>query len=222
MIGQKQKRVLALGVYVLAFYAVWTYWELFAKPFLNSFGDGWGMQLLKSGLVKNLVWTLPAVLLIRHFDGSLFIGFRELFSLKVKWRKFLPVFGIFTAYALIAAVLKNGTRLFGTRFGVNEIIIVLFVGLTEETVFRGWLLNMTLRGGKQRTAVLVNAGMFLLIHFPVWIREGVFAANFADFGFVSVVMMSVIFSLSMMKSRSIWVLAALHSYWDLLMLLLIK
>lgn len=71
----------------------------------------------------------------------------------------------------------------GETFRFSDLIIVLFVGITEEMVFRGWLLNATVNEKKKWVSVIVNSLMFLFIHFPNWIHEGHLVENFQNFWF---------------------------------------
>lgn len=176
-------------------------------------------QFVKSGVIKNIVWVLPAVLLVKRFESETYVGAKEMFTKKVNVLKYLPIFLIFTVYLLVGTFLQKGKIAISETFGLDKLIIVLFVGITEETVFRGWLLNATLGERKKPLSVAANAVMFLLIHFPVWIHDGVFIENFRNFGFLSVLILSVIFGVTFIKSRSIWVPVTLHMYWDLLMFL---
>jgi membrane protease YdiL (CAAX protease family) len=52
---------------------------------------------------------------------------------------------------------------------IRIIEIVLFEGVTEEIVFRGFLLNALLKKVKLFFAIIINQIMFLIIHFPIWI-----------------------------------------------------
>ena len=72
-------------------------------------------------------------------------------------------------------------------------------------VFRGWLLNITVSEKRKWLPIMINAVMFLLIHFPIWIKSGVFIDSFT--------------SLNFLCSKSIWIPITLHMYWDLLMCL---
>lgn len=64
--------------------------------------------------------------------------------------------------------------------------------------------------------ILTNAVMFLVIHFPIWIQEGVFISNFTSFGFLCILILSIVFSCTFLKSKNILVPVALHMYWDFL------
>lgn len=211
-------KISALIVYVIVFYAVWTAWELWAKGLITAaVPNVYLSQFIKSGVIKNLVWTLPALMLINRFRSDVYVGAKEMFTTKGNILRYLPLFLLFTVYLLGGAFLQKGRIAVSEAFGLDKLIVVLFVGITEETVFRGWLLNATLSERKKWLPVAANAVMFLLIHFPVWIHDGVFVENFRNLGFLSILVLSVIFSVTFIKSKSIWIPVALHMYWDLMM-----
>jgi len=214
-----QKLPVLIG-YTVIFYSIWTVWELWAKPAIDSaVADEWLSQLIKSGFVKNLVWTLPALLLAKRFEAEAYVPLKEMFSLKAPWLRYLPLFIAFTFYMPAAALVqKGGLEL---SFGAGKLITVLFVGLTEESVFRGWLLNVTVREDRRRRYLMINAVMFLVIHFPSWIHSGIFLGSFMDFSFLAVILLGVIFGWVFLESRNLLVPIALHMYWDLLAFMLL-
>ena len=210
-----------LIVYVLVFFALWTAWELWIKGFITaSVPNAYLSQFIKSGVVKNLVWTLPAVALVKRFEDNVYVGAREMFTTKVNVPKYLLIFLAFTVYLLGGAFLTKGRLALSEMFRPEDLIVVLFVGITEETVFRGWLLNATLGEKKKWLPVAANSLMFLIIHFPVWIHGGVFVENFRNLVFLSPLLLGIIFGWTFIKSRCSWVPVALHMYWDLRMFLL--
>ncbi|MCH5296339.1 MAG: CPBP family intramembrane metalloprotease [Ruminococcus sp.] len=214
----KVPKLPVLIIYAIIFYGLWTLWEFFGKACIsNSIENEYIAQFIKSGVIKNLVWTLPAVLLINYFKNDVYIGLKEMFSNKVSILKYLPIFLIFTAYLLVGAILQKGKISISETFSFSSVIIVIFVGITEEMVFRGWLLNATVSEKKKWFPIIINSIMFLLIHFPIWIHEGHFVENFQSFGFLSVIILSIIFSWTFIKSKNIWIPIFLHMYWDLLM-----
>ena len=133
-----------------------------------------------------------------------------MFVTKVAWRRYLWV------YALLAAWVLLGGYRYGFSFALDPdaMIIVLFVGVTEETAFRGWLLNALAKECPQWLAVLVNALMFLAIHFPRWIQEGAFISAFASFDFAGLMALSVIFSISFLKSKNLLIPITMHMWYD--------
>ncbi len=219
---QQQKKKNVLLLYTVIFYGLWTFFELVGKDLLDRLiAEEWLLQLIRSGVIKNLVWTFPALLLTAYFQTEVTVSLREMFTIRVHWLKFLPIFIFFTVYALAGSILLNGTLKVSSDFGVEKLIIVLFVGITEEMVFRGWLLNATLDSRHAWRAIVINACMFLVIHFPNWIHQGIFLASFADLSFLCILVLSVIFSWTFIKSRSLLVPIFLHMYWDLLVFLLL-
>lgn len=216
-----QKKAYVLTFYIIIFYAVWTGFELILKDFLDSNITNVNLcQFVKSGIIKNLVWTLPAIILVKYFKNDVCISLKEMFNIRCNWLKYLPVFVLFTIYLLVGSLLQYGKIAVADDFGTDKIIIVIFVGLTEEMVFRGWLLNATVQKDTIWKYIIVNAIMFLAIHFPSWIHQGIFISNFTGFAFLSVLALSVIFSWTFIKSRNIFIPISLHMYWDLLMFML--
>lgn len=213
-----KKKITIITVYIIIFYAIWTGFELIIKDFLDGVIVNENLcQFVKSGIIKNIVWTFPAIMLVKHYKNDVSISLKEMFDVRCNWIKFLPIFILFTIYLLVGALLLNGEIAIVDEFGIDKIIIVLFVGLTEEMVFRGWILNATIQGGKKWKSIIINAIMFLVIHFPIWIHDGVFISNFTSFAFLSILVLSVIFSWTFIKSRNILIPIVLHTYWDLLM-----
>lgn len=209
-----------LIAYVILFYGIWMLWEFYGKPFIsNTITNEYLAQWIKSGLVKNCVWTLPAILLIRHLNVEMYVPLKEMFVIRMQLLKYFPTFLLFTVYLLASAFITTGDLAISETFHPSNLIIVLFVGLTEETVFRGWLLNASVCEKRRWGAVLLNALLFLFIHFPGWIQSGCFVENFQNFGFLSVLILSIIFSWTFIKSKNIWVPILLHMYWDFLMFL---
>ena len=153
------------------------------------------------------------------YGDKLSVSFKDMFKWKKDCNKYLLIFPAFLAYVIFGIVVHGGKLAVSSSFGLAEIITVLFVGVTEEFVFRGWLLNATVRRN-ENIAIGVNAAMFLAIHFPKWIEEGVFISNFASFGFISIVALSVIFSLIFINTKNIVLPIALHMFWDLLIFML--
>ena len=220
---KEKRKVTVLILYALVFYAIWTGFEFFLSHQISLLHNNLLAEIIKT-VIKNLVWTIPAMLLIGQFNGDVLISLKEMFSTKVNWLKYLPIFVVFTIYILIGGYITHGKLAVSPSLDYSVFISLLFVGLTEELVFRGWLLNSSIKGcsDKQKwLMIIINAFMFLLIHFPIWIYQGVLIENFANLGFLSILVLSVVFSKTFIKSRSILVPISLHMYWDLLMFIFV-
>ena len=101
----KQKKIKFLIIYVIAFYALWAFNELLVFVKLNLIIENEiAFAFIESGIIKNLVWTLPAIFLISYFKSDVYINLKEMFSAKVTWIKYLPLFIIFTAWITAFAI----------------------------------------------------------------------------------------------------------------------
>lgn len=221
MIKERKTPFKTIIVYCLLFYACWTLFEWYGKSTIdNIVRNEWLAQIVKSGIIKNLVWTFPAWLLVRHYHPLVYVHANEMFRLKVNWQKYLPLFAVFAVYLIVGDFIVTGSIAISPEFEATQLISVLFVGLTEEMVFRGWLLNVTLTENHKWCAILLNAIMFLLIHFPRWSYEGSFISSFSSFGFIALILLSVIFSWTFIKSKNLLVPITLHMFWDLFTVLL--
>jgi membrane protease YdiL (CAAX protease family) len=155
------------------------------------------------------------MILINKFRDTVQIGLKEMFSIKVKWWRYLWVYALLAVWVLLGGLTHPGGLSFA--LGFDELIIVLFVGITEEMVFRGWLLNAMVKDMSQWLAILINATLFLLIHFPRLIMEDALISAFTSFNFIGLVVLSFIFSVSFLKSKSILVPITMHMFYDLMM-----
>ena len=212
---------LALAVYFIVFYLLWALFEFKGTGIVDGLmKDRVAAQIFKTVVVKNLLWTVPAMLLVSRCGDRALVGLKEMFTRKVNWKQYLPVFGLFTVCLAVNRFFAVGGLRLNRGFGVCTLIGLLFVGLTEEMVFRGLLLNVTADKDKPLPALLINSAMFMAIHFPVWIIEGQFVGNFTSGAFLTLIVLSIIFGKSFLSSRSILVPIALHMYWDALMFIL--
>ena len=222
---KNKKLLLTLVIYFILFYTAWAMVGIIIQHIALWTGNNeLVIQLIRTGVIKNLIWTVPAFILIKRFENDCYIGLKEMFTTKIKLLDVLPIFIACIIYAL-AGVLKKGDWSIVESFGWSKITIVLFVGITEEMVFRGWLLNVTVKNAdkewKQWVATAFNAVLFLTIHFPIWFYDGVFFRNFQNFGFVSIIILSCMFSWLFIKTKNILVPIVLHMMYNLLIFMFI-
>ena len=214
MIEKRKLTASKIVIYLIIFFTVWSIRELVIQPIFLTPLDNLTSAIIGE-VIKLLVWTLPAILLIRHFQDDMWIGLKEMFTTKPKWFKDAPIL-LFAFMPILQSLVWHGglsihpdlepTRLIGG---------VLFVGITEEIVFRGFLLNALLKKMKLYPAIAVNEVLFVLIHFPVWIYHGWELSEFLG-GLVGIFVLGVLFSYSFIKTKNIFVPIALHMIWNLL------
>ena len=211
--------ILKILAFYAALFAVWSVKELCLTPIMEGALGLWGNELC-GGAIKLAVWTVPAMLLVRHYKEDVLFSLRKMFTSKFKWYKYALILFGFVAHSLIGAFVVNGNISISPKFQPSELIgTVLLVGITEELFFRGFLLNAFLKKMKAWPAVLLTALLFLLIHFPIWIHEGVWASTLSSGGFFAVIILSIIFSWTFIKSKNIIVPIVLHMAWNLLIIL---
>lgn len=214
---KKKSTISVIIIYSFVFYGIWSLWECLGSGAVSSTVENeYLRQFIKEGIIKVLVWTVPAVCLVHCFKDKLYISLKDIFTNRVNVLKYIPVFLCFTVYLIAGAFITKGKLEISSSFHYSYLIDVLFVGITEEMVFRGWLLNVTVSENRKWIPIIINAVMFLLIHFPIWIISGEFIDAFVNFNFMCIPILSVIFSWTFIKSKSIWIPIALHMYWDLL------
>lgn len=213
---QKQIPVKPLLLSFAVLYGIWAVWELWLNPLMTShLSNPWLSNLLGDGIVKNLVWTLPAFWLMGRYEPHLYVPRKELLTAKVNWLKWLPWMVGFVVFAILCTPAEDGRIGIAADFHPSDFVWLAVVGITEESFARGWLLNATLREDNKWKAIFLNALAFLAIHFPIWIHKGIFVTAFTSFGFVTIILLSILFSWSFVKTRSIAVPVVLHVVYDL-------
>jgi len=211
-------------VMIILFYmvllVVWGIRELWLRSIMSASLGEWSFEVCET-TIKLLVWTLPAAFGVWYYKNDVLLSWREMLTAKVKWLKYFLVLLGFIAYNVIGVFVLNANFTVSPDFRISSLVgAVLFVGITEEAVFRGFFLNALLKKMKTWYAVLLTALLFLLIHFPIWIYKGILLSTFLSGGFLLVVVLSIIFSWTFIKSRNIFVPIILHMSWNLLVILL--
>jgi membrane protease YdiL (CAAX protease family) len=99
------------------------------------------------------------------------------------------------------------------------LISLLAGSFIEEIVFRGFLLNTMLKRMNVWLAVIIDAVLFTLLHYPIWIYLGIdFSENLWG---VSIVPVSMLFAFSFIKTKNILVPGVLHIIYNLSIVLFV-
>ena len=90
----------------------------------------------------------------------------------------------------------------------------LVQGAAEEMMCRGFLMTSLLKKGSLPRAIFWSATAFALPHF-----SALFAADlpYALVGVVNLYLISILFSLLMVRRKTIWISCGLHSVWNFLL-----
>lgn len=203
-------------LYCLAFYFIWSIRELILEPFLVSTFDTWAYTVL-AAVIKLSVWTVPAILMINYYDTDIKINLRTMLRTKVKWFSYFLLIIIILTWQLISSYLLDGRIELNLDIQLNTFIeAVLIIGVTEEVVFRGWLLNVLLAKERIWLSLLINSIMFAMIHFPIWIYQGMYNQPLdLLYNSLGIMVLSLMFSWSFIKSKNIFVPILLHMIWNL-------
>ena len=222
-----------IGIYYIIFFTLLCIKNLIIRPVFLDTLNILAFQIVES-IIKLLIYTLPAILLIKYYQNDMWIGLKEMFTNKPNWlSKIKPEkkpkwyeFNI-EQYPLIiylllllllplrALLVFRGLSIHPTFQPIRLIEGVLFVGITEEIAFRGWLLNAFIKKMKLWPAILLNSMLFLFFHFPFWVYIGhdIFTILFGSLGIFAI---SIIFCIIFIKSKNILVPIIFHMAWNLL------
>ena len=216
MTRRKSNRIPALIIHAIIFYAFWACWALLIRPAMKDALQNAFLLEILGACVKLAAWTLPALLLIRHYSPELQVGFRQMFTEKVPLKSAVLWILLFLAYSggdRLFALFK-GTLHINPEFSLQTHFWLLGVGITEELVFRGWMLNATAKSERDWKMILLNSFMFLCIHFPGWIEKGIFVGAFTGFGFLSVMLFGAAAGICFLKTKNILLIVFIHMLYD--------
>lgn len=200
-----------LIIYTIILYSLWSLLELYLRTVIGI------DEFTKEVYIKCVVLLVPAILIHFNFSNDMFIKKEEMYLLNKKCWIAVPMMLLLAIYIIINEYLVNGKLEINESFGINTVVEVLSIAAGEEMVFRGLFLSAILRDKKKYLSVFINSLLFLAIHFPVWIQSGTFISAFTSGGFITVLLLSCIFSFAFIKTKSIWTAVFLHFGWDFLL-----
>ena len=70
---KNKKLIVTLVIYCILFYGFWAVLELLIKNQLLALtgNNDIVMEFIRSGIIKNLVWTVPAIILVKKFESDM-------------------------------------------------------------------------------------------------------------------------------------------------------
>ena len=107
---------ITLVVYFIIFYAIWALIELVFVPMTGLDKNPLLSSIIKEGVIKCIVWLIPAIILSRKYNELMYVKKDTIFSFKVNWLKYIPIFIILTAYVLVGTYIINGTIALNKEF----------------------------------------------------------------------------------------------------------
>jgi len=203
-----------IWLYFIIFYALWCIRELWLVQYLdmmNSFPRG-----ITSAIIKIAIWVIPVMFLVKIMekDNPLsYLGLRHNFKKGLRWVSWVSL--VFILYFFLnLTVLKNDIDF---QIGFNDWLnTILLVGITEEIVFRGFLLRKLMDTYKFWIANIITSLLFVIIHFPIWLYGGLFEFPYIVSAIVQVFLLSIGFGFVYKKTSSLWSVIMIHSLYNLL------
>lgn len=202
---------LTLALYCSLFFPAWYLFRIAVLPAPASQPD----------ILQLPVWLLPALALLAIFRASVAVSPRQVFGAPARPLWLASAAGLL-ALAAAAMVLPDDGAITLARPGAAQLIEhVLIAAVTEEVVFRGWILNAMLSVAKPATAVVLSSLAFAAVHVPIWAIGGVFAGMpQAVLIPILVFILGAVCGLTFLRCRSVWAPLALHMLWNLAALVL--
>lgn len=177
-------------------------------------------RAIASAVTKIAVWIVPVIFLVKiveKSDPSSFLGLRNNIKKGLIWTGWVSI--IFISYFVVVNVIILEKNL-NFQIGFNQWLnTVLLVGITEEIVFRGFLLRKFVDSYRFWIANTITSLLFVSIHFPIWFYKGLFEFPNILGSIISVFVLSIVFGFVYKKSNSLWSVIIIHSLYNLLVLL---
>ncbi len=207
----KSRRKLDILISCLLVILVFIFQSIYALEYFK------GNYALRNGLMvplllRLLIWSFPVILYLAlrklNIFGYLKLDNRILHG--IIWG--LIIGGTILFIKITANYLYYGKVILNLNFGLNRFIgSVLLVGLSEEVLFRGFILQKANEYTRFWVANIINAILFTLIHYPGWIIEG----NLNTQKLISSSLYILIFALFqgyiLKKTKSLWACMIVHS-----------
>jgi len=205
-----------LGIYFILFLAVWSFREIVLPPYLSGLPET--AAALAKAILKIMLWIVPVWLLIRYRlknDPADFLKLTTNLQKGLLWGFGLSaLLGLW--FTIQAYVLNGGGFHFNVSFD-RFLNVFLLVGLTEEIVFRGLLLQALAKRLPFWKANVAAALLFLVIHYPIWLYQGTF---FNPGSHAYVLFVGLVFGWIFRKTGSLWSVIILHSFHNFFLIIM--
>lgn len=173
-------------------------------------------RAITSATLKIVIWVIPVILLVKIMEKGKpfsYLQLRHNFRKGLQWTGWVSLALLFY-FVINLTVIKNDINL---QIGFNNWLnTILLVGITEEIVFRGFLLRKLMDSLRFSMANTITALLFVTIHFPIWFYKGLFEFPYILSSIVTLFVLGIIFGIIYKKSNSLWSVIIIHSLYNLL------
>jgi len=204
-----------LLIFIALFFAVWAL-RATALFFIDERIHSQALVWLYSNAVKFLLWVVPAAVYLRVVDHQPALAYLRLTT---------PVNRRGLGYTVLLSVLYfAATILFETRFGgknVNDLYaaslvewltataFIFFSPISEEILFRGFVLHQFAERLRFWAANLITATLFTLIHWPFWVWRNGFHLPIIQ-NSAGILLLAILLGYVVKLTGSLWPAVALH------------
>jgi CAAX amino terminal protease family. len=204
-----------LLLFILLFFAVWTV-RATVLFFIDEHIHSEVLISIYSNAVKFLLWVVPAVIYLRKLDRQPALGYLKLTT---------PINKKGLAYAIVISLLYfAATIVFENRVGgknlhalvaaspaewLRALAFIFFSPISEEILFRGFVLNKLAEGLKFWLANLLTAVLFTLIHWPFWIWRNGFQGWIIQAS-AGIFLLAILLGYIVKLTNSLWPAVAVH------------
>lgn len=206
----KKRSIYYLSLYIILFYAAWTFKEGFLGKTLENMTDmNVNMQYLISAGVKLLIWVVPVFIYLKFINRESPLSYLKMNRNVAKgflWGIVICV--AYIGFSLIRDYLM-GDKSVNLSLDLDQWLnIVIIAGFAEEIVFRGFFLQKLEEYFDFTWANIITSVLFIFIHFPKWyFTEGKILPQ----SMLSVFILGIAFGYTYKKTGSIWANMIFHS-----------
>jgi uncharacterized protein len=203
--------------FLVGFYILWTFratW-FYSRVDLSIPDAGW--RLVFSLVIKFLLWVIPAVAYIHWHDRQ---DPWQVMRIKspIKRQGLLLAAMISIAYLagiIVYEYLSTGRTLLPLHHAaalplVGTLASISLSALTEELFFRGFVLPELNKNGRFGVSNLLQALLFVGIHWPNWLWTGRFQWGLVSTS-VSILLLALLLGWLVRRTNSIWPAVVVHS-----------
>ena len=210
---KESRKFIYLG---LIFIVIWAINILFISPNIPLiFGEN--LSPLIRTIIKFIIWCGYGYYFINLYNKNLSLKKEELF--KIRNISFMLKLLIILIIAALASMYIHYGEFHINDFTFDDFINkFLLVGIEEELVFRGLILNGLSKKNSFIKASVITSILFALIHIPSYIRLELELALLIT-NCLKIFAISMLYNYIFKETKSIWPIVIIHSAWDLLFFL---
>jgi CAAX protease family protein len=204
-----------LLIFLLLFFAVWTL-RATALFFIDERIHSEVLSSVYSNAVKFLVWVVPAAVYVRFIDRRPAPGYLKL-TTPINKRGL--VYGLLLSALYFAATMAFETRVGGKSLHdllaaspaewLRALAFIFFSPISEEVLFRGFVLHKLAEGLRFWMANLATAVLFTLIHWPFWLWHNGFHLSTLQAS-AGILLLAILLGYVVKLTNSLWPAVAVH------------